>query len=114
MPFRKKQPESPVCGVYEVRVKDTGIGMTRELAETVFEAFARERTSTVSRIQGTGLGMAITKSIVDAGKCFRGGRPQGARRRHGRAYFEADRPRPAEKDAGGGLCGKQAKSTLMC
>ena len=56
----------PDRGVYEVRVKDTGIGMTKEFAEEVFEAFARERTSTVSKIQGTGLGMAITKSIVDA------------------------------------------------
>lgn len=60
-------PESaPHWGAYEIRVRDNGIGMTREFAEVVFEAFARERTSTVSRIQGTGLGMAITKSIVDA------------------------------------------------
>ncbi len=50
---------------YEIKVKDTGIGMTKEFAEKVFEAFERERTSTVSGIQGTGLGMAITKSIVD-------------------------------------------------
>ena len=60
-------PESsPQWAAYEIRVRDNGIGMTREFAEVVFEAFARERTSTVSRIQGTGLGMAITKSIVDA------------------------------------------------
>lgn len=60
-------PESaPHWGAYEIRVRDNGIGMTREFAEVVFEAFARERTSTVSRIQGTGLGMAITKSIVEA------------------------------------------------
>lgn len=52
-------------GNYELRVKDSGIGMTEEFAEKVFEAFERERTSTVSGIQGTGLGMAITKSIVD-------------------------------------------------
>ena len=39
--------------------------MTPEFAARVFEAFERERTSTVSGIQGTGLGMAITKSIVD-------------------------------------------------
>ncbi len=52
-------------GVYEIRVKDSGIGMSPEFAENVFEAFERERTSTVSGIQGTGLGMAITKSIVD-------------------------------------------------
>jgi len=50
---------------YEMRVKDSGIGMTQEFSEKVFEAFERERTSTVSRIQGTGLGMAITKRIVD-------------------------------------------------
>ena len=50
---------------YELRVRDSGIGMTPEFAERVFEAFERERTSTVSGIQGTGLGMAITKSIVD-------------------------------------------------
>ena len=52
-------------GDYEIRVKDSGIGMSPEFAKTVFEAFTRERTSTVSKIQGTGLGMAITKSIVD-------------------------------------------------
>ena len=52
-------------GSYELRVTDSGIGMSREFAETVFEAFTREKTSTVSGIQGTGLGMAITKSIVD-------------------------------------------------
>ena len=50
---------------YELRVKDSGIGMSEEFAEKVFESFTRERTSTVSGIEGTGLGMAITKSIVD-------------------------------------------------
>ena len=52
-------------GAYELRVKDSGIGMTPEFAAKVFEAFERERTSTVSGIQGTGLGMSITKSIID-------------------------------------------------
>ncbi len=52
-------------GAYEFRVKDNGIGMTAEFAKKVFEPFERERTSTVSGIQGTGLGMAITKSIID-------------------------------------------------
>lgn len=52
-------------GEYELRVKDSGIGMTEEFAAKVFEAFERERTSVVSGIQGTGLGMAITKSIID-------------------------------------------------
>lgn len=61
------RPEgAPPWAAYEIRVRDNGIGMTKEFAEVVFEAFARERTSTVSRIQGTGLGMAITKSIVEA------------------------------------------------
>ncbi len=50
---------------YEIRIKDTGIGMSREFAERLFIPFERERTSTVSKIQGTGLGLAITKSIVD-------------------------------------------------
>ncbi|MGN0639223.1 MAG: response regulator [Huintestinicola sp.] len=52
-------------GLYEIRVKDTGIGMSAEFAEHIFEPFERERTSTVSRIQGTGLGMAISKNIID-------------------------------------------------
>ena len=52
-------------GNFELRVRDSGIGMTPEFAARVFDAFERERTSTVSGIQGTGLGMAITKSIVD-------------------------------------------------
>ena len=50
---------------YEFCIKDTGIGMSREFQEHVFEAFSREQNSTVSGIQGTGLGMSITKSIVD-------------------------------------------------
>lgn len=50
---------------YIFRVKDTGIGMSKEFQKHIFEAFAREQTSTVSGIQGTGLGMAITKNIVD-------------------------------------------------
>ncbi len=50
---------------YEIRVKDTGIGMSPEFAAKIFEPFERERTSTVSKIQGTGLGMAITKNIVE-------------------------------------------------
>ena len=52
-------------GVYEFRVKDTGIGMSPEYLKEVFEPFTRERNSTVSGIQGTGLGMSITKSFVD-------------------------------------------------
>ena len=52
-------------GLYEIRVKDSGIGMSQEFIQRIFSPFERERTSTVSRTQGTGLGMAITKNIVD-------------------------------------------------
>ena len=52
-------------GLYEIRVKDNGIGMSPEFVQKIFSPFERERTSTVSRTQGTGLGMAITKNIVD-------------------------------------------------
>lgn len=52
-------------GLYEFRVKDNGIGMSKEFAKRIFDPFERERTSTVSKIQGTGLGMAISKNIID-------------------------------------------------
>ncbi len=50
---------------FEFRIKDNGIGMSSEFVSHIFEPFERERTSTISGIQGTGLGMAITKNIVD-------------------------------------------------
>ena len=50
---------------YEFHIKDTGIGMSEEFITHIFEPFEREQTSTISGIQGTGLGMAITKNIVD-------------------------------------------------
>ena len=51
--------------LYELSVKDTGIGMSEEFIDTIFDTFTRERTSTVSGITGTGLGMAISKNLVD-------------------------------------------------
>ena len=65
--FRVIEKPSPVAAVanFEFRIKDNGIGMSEEFQKTIFEAFSREKTSTVSGIQGTGLGMAITKNIVD-------------------------------------------------
>lgn len=63
--FKQKEEAPEGYGAYELRVKDSGIGMTQEFADKVFTPFERERTSTVSGIQGTGLGMSITKSIVD-------------------------------------------------
>ena len=50
---------------YQFTIKDSGIGMSSEFLDHVFDTFAREQSSTVSGIQGTGLGMAITKNIVD-------------------------------------------------
>lgn len=50
---------------YEFRIKDNGIGMSKEFLERVFEPFEREYNTTLSGVQGTGLGLAITKNIVD-------------------------------------------------
>ena len=50
---------------YVFRIRDNGIGMSEAFRAHIFEQFAREKTSTVSKIQGTGLGMSITKSLVD-------------------------------------------------
>lgn len=61
----EKPSDTEDRATFEFRIKDNGIGMSEEYQEVIFEAFTRERTSTVSGIQGTGLGMAITKNIVD-------------------------------------------------
>jgi len=53
------------AAIYEFCIRDTGIGMAPEFLEHLFEPFERERTSTVSGIQGTGLGMSITKNLVE-------------------------------------------------
>ena len=53
------------CTTFVFSVKDNGIGMSPEFQQHVFDSFAREQTATRSGIQGTGLGMAITKNIVD-------------------------------------------------
>ena len=50
---------------YEFHVKDNGIGMGKVFQKNLFEAFTREESAAVSDIQGTGLGMAISKNIVD-------------------------------------------------
>ena len=65
--FRVVEKPSHVDNIanFEFRIKDNGIGMNEEFQKSIFEAFSRERTSTVSGIQGTGLGMAIAKNIVD-------------------------------------------------
>ena len=53
------------CAAFEFRCRDNGIGMSEEFAKTIFDPFTREETPTVSSIQGTGLGMAITRNIVE-------------------------------------------------
>ena len=55
----------PDLAHYEISVSDTGIGMSPEFAEHIFDAFERERSRTVNQIQGTGLGMSITKNLVE-------------------------------------------------
>lgn len=59
----KTAPEG--YGAYEIKVKDNGLGMSPEFTKKVFEAFERENNSTISGVQGTGLGMTIAKNIVD-------------------------------------------------
>lgn len=62
----KEKPGAPAgFANYEFYVKDTGVGMSQEFLSHIFEPFEREKNTTISRIQGTGLGMAITKNIVD-------------------------------------------------
>lgn len=65
------QEASPVGDNYvrcHFRVKDNGIGMTEEFQKVVFDTFEREKNAQVQKTEGTGLGMAITKCIVDAMK----------------------------------------------
>jgi len=50
---------------YRFCIRDTGIGMSREFVKHIFEPFERERTSTISGVTGTGLGMTITKNVID-------------------------------------------------
>ena len=65
--LRIKQEKNAPTGyaIYHFIIKDTGIGMSEEFQKHIFENFSREETSTVSGIQGTGLGMAITKKSVE-------------------------------------------------
>ena len=64
-----EQEESPVGDDHvrcHFRVKDNGIGMAKELQEKIFDTFTREEKAQIDKIEGTGLGMAITKAIVGA------------------------------------------------
>lgn len=61
----EKPQTSAQYGNYVITVRDTGIGMGEDFLPHVFEPFEREQTSTVSKVEGTGLGMAITKNIIE-------------------------------------------------
>lgn len=61
----EKPAHTAGASVYEFCIRDTGIGIAQEFLPHIFEPFERERTSTVSGIQGTGLGMSITKNLVE-------------------------------------------------
>ena len=63
--IRQCASEEQGVGIYEIRTKDNGIGMSREFLDKVFMPFERERSSTVSGIPGTGLGLSITKRFVE-------------------------------------------------
>lgn len=66
-----EQEDSPLGDQYvrcHFRVKDSGIGMTQEFQEKIFDTFTREEKAQIDKIEGTGLGMAITKAIVDTMK----------------------------------------------
>ena len=61
----KEMPAEPGYGIFEFLVKDNGIGMSESFLKQIFDPFTRVNSSTVSGIQGTGLGMSITKNIID-------------------------------------------------
>ena len=63
--MRQKPCAAKGYGTYEFSIRDTGIGMSSEFIEHIFEPFERESTTVQSGIEGTGLGMAITRSIVE-------------------------------------------------
>lgn len=62
----QKPCEKENFGNYEIHVKDNGCGMSEEFLQKIFEPFERQANSTISGIQGTGLGMTIIKGFVDA------------------------------------------------
>ncbi len=59
------ESERAGCAGYRFIVKDSGIGMSEDFQKRIFEPFERESTSTVSKIEGTGLGLTIAKNIID-------------------------------------------------
>jgi signal transduction histidine kinase/ActR/RegA family two-component response regulator len=65
MQVEEKESRKPSAAQFEFRISDNGMGMSEEFLKTIYEPFTRASSSTVSGIQGTGLGMSITKNIVE-------------------------------------------------
>ena len=61
----ERESEKPNSARFEIRIRDNGMGMSEKFLKTIYEPFTRANSSTVSGIQGTGLGMSITKNIVE-------------------------------------------------
>ena len=60
------ETKSSVYAKYRFLVSDNGMGMSADFKETIFDPFTRAESSVTNKIQGTGLGMAITKNLVEA------------------------------------------------
>lgn len=81
---------------FEVHIKDTGIGMSEEFCKRVFDPFERERNSTVSGVQGTGIGLALAKRIAEA---MDGGLTVNSVKGDGSEFIFTFKADPAEQDA---------------
>ena len=64
MSVKEMPSDKPHCVVHKIVIEDTGIGMSKDFLPHLFDEFSRERTTTISKIQGTGLGMPIVKRLV--------------------------------------------------
>ncbi|NBH74159.1 response regulator [Clostridiaceae bacterium] len=64
--YQEALPDNPSCVRTHFLVSDTGIGMSKEYQKEIFESFSREDNTRVQKTEGSGLGMAITKYIIDA------------------------------------------------
>ena len=62
----ESETNSSTYGKYHFIVSDNGMGMSADFKETIFDAFTRAESSVTNKIQGTGLGMAITKNLVES------------------------------------------------
>ena len=63
--FNQVTPSVNGYAFYEGKIKDTGIGISKEFQEHIFDAFSREQNSTTSGISGTGLGLSITRKLLE-------------------------------------------------